>query len=260
MATKKTDEVVPQGNNLPVPHYDYGSMSGTGFEGTTQDDYTMPFLNLLQPMSPEVTSNPDARPGMLQNSVTKELYDGKKGLIFVPCVRQHVFVEWRPRDQGGGIVARHPAESEVVLAAKKKAKNYGEYFTPAGNELTETFYFMGYTLSALTDTEPSGVLVIPFTSSKIKVYKRAMQMLNMFKGRPPLFANRLRVTVTQEKNAKGTFFNLNLAPANGGVGESLIAPTDPLLRYGMELNKQIQAGDRKMADETAQEPAADVPF
>lgn len=250
MATKK-EEVVPQQSQLPAVSYDYGTMSGSGFEGATHEDFTMPFLMLLQPMSPECSNNPEARPGMIMNSVTKQLYDGKKGLIFVPCARQHVFVEWKPRDAGGGIVARHEPTADIVIEAKSKSQRFGSYQTAAGNDLIETFYLVGYLLDGADDEDPSGVVVIPFSSTKIKVYKRVMQMLNTFKGRPPLFANRLRITSVQEKNNQGSFFNFNITPINGGVGESLIAPKHPLLAFGQQLNKQVQSGERKMADESA---------
>jgi len=266
MATKKNDEVVPQGSNLPAVSYDYGTMAGGGFEGATHEDFVMPFLNLLQPMSQEVSNNPNARPGMLMNSVTKQLYDGKTGLIFVPCARQHVFVEWKPRDQGGGIVARHEPTSDVVIEAKAGAKSFGQYTTPAGNDLIETYYLVGYLLDSVDDEEPSGAIVVPFWSTKIRVYKRVMQMLNMFKGRPPLFANKLRVTTSQEKNQSGTFYNYNVMPVNGGVGESLIPPKHPLLAFGQQLNKQVHSGERRMADESVNESGngnstdGDMPF
>lgn len=265
---KKTEEIVPQNINLPAQIFDYGAMSGSGFEGVTQDDFTMPFLNVLQPMSPEVSNNQDARPGMLINSVTKQLYDGKKGVVFVPVARQHVFVEWKPRDQGGGVVARHEPTSDVVMEAKAASTSFGSYKTHDGNDLVETFYLVGYMLDDANDSEPGSVMVIPFWSTKIKVYKRVMQMLNTFKGRPPLFANRLLIQVTQEKNNAGTFFNFDIKPVNGGVGESLIPPRaqdgtlNPLLVFGQNLNKQVLAGERRMADETTPQNGNgnDLPF
>lgn len=261
MATKK-EEIVAAQSQLPAVSYDYGTMAGGGFEGVTHEDFTMPFLNILQPMSQEVSSNPDARPGMLINSVTKELFDGKKGVVFVPAARQHVFVEWKPRDQGGGIVARHEPTSEIVLEAKAESKSFGSYKTPAGNDLVETFYLIGHLLENEDDEEPVGAVVIPFWSSKIKVYKRIMQMLNTFKGRPPLFANRLRVCVSQEKNNSGTFFNFDIRPVKGGVGESLIPPKHPLLVLGQQLNKSVFAGERRMADESVDvgEGGGKMPF
>ena len=67
MATaKKTNTPAPveeKKKNLPTapvkqevaPAYNYGNMAGAGYEGTDQDDFTMPFLGVLQAMSPEVS-------------------------------------------------------------------------------------------------------------------------------------------------------------------------------------------------------------
>ena len=122
MANKNSPAPAKANKNSPAPAkakddqevgpvHDYGEQAGAGYEGTTTDDFAIPYLNLLQAMSPEVAEDGSklegASAGMMVNSVTKELYDGKKGLVFVPCSTSHVFVEWRPRDSGGGIVARH---------------------------------------------------------------------------------------------------------------------------------------------------------
>ena len=241
--------------------HDYGDMSGGGFEGTTHEDFAMPFLNLLQALNPEVGADgPDkaidgAKPGMLINSVTKELYDGKEGIVFVPVTTQHVYVEWKPRDAGGGIVGRHEIDSDLVTACKKSAEQFGQYKTDEGNDLIETFYMVGYTLESEDATEPKDIVVVPFSSTKIKVYKRIMQMLRTYKGRPPLFANRLRITSVAEKNNKGSFFNFDIKPVNGGVGPSLIPPVlddqpHPLLVFGQHLGEQVRSGTRRMADES----------
>lgn len=242
--------------------HDYGDLAGKGFEGVTHEDFAMPFLNLLQGLSPEVGAEGEdakvegATPGMIINSVTKELYDGKEGVIFVPVTTQHIYVEWKPRDQGGGIVGRHELDSEIVAAAKQASEKFGSYKTDEGNDLIETFYMMGYTLESADAEEPKEVVVIPFTSTKIKVYKRIMQMVNTFKGRPPLFANRLHFTSVAEKNNKGSFFNYDIKPLHGGIAQSLIPPRledgspHPLLVFGQNLGEQIRQGNRRMADES----------
>jgi hypothetical protein len=246
---------------LSTEVHDYGDMAGGGFEGTTHEDYAMPFLNLLQALSPEVGAEGEdaqvegAKPGMLINSVTKELYDGKEGVVFVPVTTTHNYVEWRPRESGGGIVGRHEIGSELVEACKKSAEKFGSYKTDEGNDLIETFCMIGYTLESEDATEPKDIVVVPFTSTKIKVYKRIMQMLRTYKGRPPLFANRLRITSVAEKNNHGAFFNFDIKPVQGGVGPSLIPPVlgeeqHPLLVFGQQLGEQVRTGARRMADES----------
>ena len=58
---------------------DYSQYAGQGFEDHTRDDYAVPFLGVLQSNSPQIETLPSARPGMLFNTVTNELYD------FIAC-------------------------------------------------------------------------------------------------------------------------------------------------------------------------------
>jgi hypothetical protein len=248
------------GKNELAPEYDYGSYKGQGYEETTQDDFAIPYLNLLQSMSPEVGAEGEdaavegAKPGMMINTVTQELYDGKQGLVFVPVGTQHVYVEWRPREAGGGIVGRHAIDSELVQACKASGE-FGELKTEEGNDLVETFYMYGYMLEDADSPTPGQPMIVSFWSTKIKVYKRIMQTLRTYKGRPPLFANRLLIQTTSEKNNHGAFFNYKIQPLNGGVGESLIPPMfedgpHPLLEFGQLLLQQIRSGERRAADES----------
>jgi len=66
--------------------------AGAGFDGMTQEDYALPFLRLLTSTSPEVGEVDGALPGMILNSVTGELFDGKSGIFVGPCayVRQYI--------------------------------------------------------------------------------------------------------------------------------------------------------------------------
>ena len=102
--------------------------SGAGFEDTDADDYAIPFVAVLQKGSPQV--DPDdgayingAKPGLFYNTVTGELF---KDITVIPCARRREFVEWVPRDEGGGLIGRHDPDSDVVLNCKRD----GLHFTP----------------------------------------------------------------------------------------------------------------------------------
>jgi len=61
-----------------------------GFDNMTQDDLALPFVRILGQLSPQVTDGDakyidGAKPGMIYNTVTSELYDGKKGIKVIPC-------------------------------------------------------------------------------------------------------------------------------------------------------------------------------
>ena len=77
----------------------FGNDTAKGFENMTQEDLALPFLRILGQLSPQVTEGDakyiaNAKPGMIYNTVTSELYDGKKGIKVIPCYYKKYFPEW----------------------------------------------------------------------------------------------------------------------------------------------------------------------
>ena len=244
---------------------DYGEDAGKGFENQTRDDIQIPFLNLLQPMSPLLQERQEAKAGQLYNTVTEELVDGVKGVVFIPATTSHTYVEYKPRvgGSGGGFVAVHKLNSDVVKAAIASAESFGNYKLPNKNELVETFSVYGLIVNPDGAT---GFAVLGFTSTKIAPYKRWSTVVNMFtlpgptpgsKVRPPLFAHQVRITSYMDKNDKGIFYNYKLTPAiNGSVKDSLLPPGSPLLLEAKNLRELVDGGLAK-ADYGSQQPAAE---
>src|SRR6185312_4196595 len=216
---------------VPMVADDYGDMAGVGFENQTSADMSIPFLTVLQAISPEVNGPPAERvkgaaAGMLMNTVTKQLFDGEKGVIIQPCDTNHVFVEWKPRSAGGGFVGIHQVDSDVVKQAIANAKTFGANKV-GENDLHETFYIAALlhrsedlAVQATLGPEP---ILIAFTSTKIKPYRNIMTRLRTFMAKPPLFAHRLRLSTVVESNNKGTFANFALAPlVDNDIAKSLI--------------------------------------
>lgn len=249
--------------------YDYGQMAGRGFENVTQQDVGVPFLNLLQANSPEVTDGDakqvkGAKAGMFMDSISKQLFDGEKGIVLVPCATQHVFVEWVPRDAGCGFVAVHTLDSEVVKKVTQGRRVTGKLKMPtceAGrpfNDLIETYYVFALALASAEDTEPFAAYVLAFTSTKIKHYRASIGDLRKWKAGVPLFAHRLVMTSWNDKNKKGQpFKNLRLGPSLGTIEASLIPPTNPLIKVGMDLLTSIEGGSAQAAYQTSQEDSAE---
>jgi len=213
----KSVAVVEDEANLPAV-VDYGGYEGAGFEDMGRDDFATPFLSVLQPTSKILVENDEMRPGMLLNTVTQIPYPAEKaknhpGIVFIPCWRQHIFVEWKKRDEGGnggGFVAQHEPGSAIVEAAKAKY-DFGA-LEHNGNDLIETFYVYGIHVM------PDGTwehLIIPFTSTKIKPYKYWMTRLNTIQVpgpsgkavKPPMFAHRFRMNTILEKRDAGLSYN-----------------------------------------------------
>jgi hypothetical protein len=231
---------------LALP-FDYGTDAGVGTDDITRDDMAIPFITPLQALSPQIKAVDKggiegAEVGMLINTVSNEVY---AAVGFIPAAKTTEFVEWIPRDQGGGFVAAHSPMSEIVLEAMARAKEtnakFGKYTTLAGNDLVETRCYYGVPVDE--DMNPLGVAVLAFTSSKIKKFKKLNTQLKSIKGRPPVFSIHLVVSSVLEKNNKGQEYqNFEIKFANGKGIDSLIGPDTEAFQSAKALRNSIEAG------------------
>jgi len=273
MAKEETTELANKVEPGSLAQVNFGEYADGGFENQTSEDMAIPFLGLLQQLSPQVTKGNDefiegAEAGMLFNTVTQELM-GEQA-FFVPCTTGHEFVEWVPRDKGGGLVARHAVDSEVVATARNNSTSFNDLKSAEGNDIVETFYIYGLLLDEANGQEMVMPITIGFTSTKIKVYKRLMTKLRTIKGKPPLFAFRLGINSKPETNkANQPYMNFEIDYANGEMENSINLPGSEfagLLEAGQELAKLVSSGQLQAAVESqgngGSQPAGDddTPF
>lgn len=253
MAAKKQEVVKKDDAALAVL---YEEDAGAGFEETTSDDYALPFLKLLQKMSPECDSDDGAyvegaKPGMYYDTATGELLDEVE---FVPCHYHRAIVEWRDRDDGGGFVAQH----EPGYEAQFERDDTGRHRTPDGTYLADTRYFFG--LRVASDGDPK-IGVISFTSTQLKKSRNWLtKMQNMKatgkKGRYtlPMFANVWRLTSVPEENEKGSW---------RGYKIELVGPIQDadLARAAKDARDMFRtAATRIKPPSTEQEEKTETPF
>ncbi len=259
MAKKATTKGVSEN---PLATLDFGDLDGAGFEGVDETHLKVPFLNLLQDMSDEVKEAhdnyvPGAKPGMLLNSVTKELFESVE---FIPAMVDHCFVEWVPRKRGGGFVGRHDLNAPDVAAAKQAAQGSlslrvsreDEDGNTNFNDLIETFYIAG----VIVNGEEVSPCIIAATSTKISQYKEWMTRVNMFtipkpgggKQRPPLFAHRVTIASKPQSNTKGDFHNITITPVtDNDLSASLITNLEsPLFLGGQKVRAMLGSGEAKI--------------
>jgi hypothetical protein len=205
-----------------------------------------------------------AKAGMLLNTVTKEVFDGKKGITFIPACTQHVVVEWKP--ERGGFVAIHQLDSAFINDVRE-TQEFGKWKSikgdPKSNDLIDTSYVYGISVKEDGSTEQ---MIVAFTSSKIKVYKRwvtkarTIQIATPSGARinPPLFAHRYRITTTTEKNAKGSFFNFDIGFDGIDAASCRLKTTDPLFQEAYSFADLIKSGNVKAAHDSAVEAGTDT--
>lgn len=178
-------------------------MAGVGFDNITTEDRSIPFLRVLQPLSPQIEEDseehiPGAKPGMFFNTVTNKLYGMEINLI--PIRFQKVWLEWQPNR--GGLVDRHEPGSIEVDRTDFSTWKYGE------NIIQETFMF--YCLIA--DNLEDGPIIFPLQSTGIKHAKNWNSMIIMTKlpngKQAPYFSSVWHLEVEKYKNDKGTYYQI----------------------------------------------------
>jgi hypothetical protein len=128
-------------NTLPAGWEDMAADAGVGLENTSAEDYAIPFISILQALSPQLNKQEGkyikgAEQGQIFNNVTNEVVDGEeKGIQVVPVGFKFTIVEWKPRESGGGIVAIYDRDN-APDDAEKDAK--GRDVRPNGNSLVST--------------------------------------------------------------------------------------------------------------------------
>ena len=185
-----------------------------GFDNMTQDDLALPFVRILGQLSPQVTMGDakyieSAKPGMIYNTVTSELYDGKKGIKVSPCYYKKDYPEWSDRGDGPGApVAVHMPNSPVISTGKREGSKIR---LPNGNYLEETAsYFV------MVETKSGGYspALITMKSTQLNVSKKwnsMMKTTQIADGKggfaiPPMHGVVYNLTSTLQKNDKGSWY------------------------------------------------------
>lgn len=274
---QKTGEVLPPegqaagqevatatAGQLPALAADYGADAGVGMENIGKGELKIPFLVVLQSNSPAVEQQtiPGAKPGMILNTATQELYDGETGIGFVACFRDHNYVKRIPIEAGGGFKGTVDPRHPDIAPLRKKFGDFAKLLHPDGTELIETYYLGGWFVAPGGFPERS---LIGFKSTQIKKYQFIVGRLINFKypvagqpGKhmtPAIFAHRWVLGTQREQNKKGKFWGWSVRlAADGPPQNSLMKPTDELYQMGKEFNTIHREG-RVMGDYDAEQRA-----
>jgi len=183
-----------------------------GTQNIMQEDLALPFLKVLMPLSPEVNKQhgkyvEGAKPGMIFNSVTKELYDGNKGIEVLPVYYKRHYVEWQDRGESKGApVAIHDAGSDI-LNTTTRDKSFKDRL-PNGNYLENT---ANHFVILLEKTPTTALISMKSTSLSVSRKWNSMMMGIKLQGKnglftPPTYSHIYKLKTVQMSNVKGTWF------------------------------------------------------
>jgi hypothetical protein len=231
--------------------------AGAGFDGMTQEDYALPFLRLLTNTSPEVGEIDGAMPGMIYNTVTGKIYDGKKGIQVIPCAYVRQYIEWAPRGQGTGApIHIHPATSDVLSKTHKEPGDNKDYLDN-GNYIENTANH--YVMVLDEDGVPSPAL-ISMKSTQLKKSRKWNSMMQSVKMQgknglftPPMYSQIYQLTTVAESNDKGKWY---------GWEVERFGPVEDAGMYQTckAFAQSVSAGDVKVKHEGAEGTPTDAPF
>ena len=167
IAKKSNSEIATLSDDLILAN------AGKGLQNISNDDVTIPRLAIIQSGSPQRKKKDEkyidgADEGMIFNTVTNELY--KDSLEVIPCGYRKTYVEWVPRDKGGGLVAVHDYKPEKAVTDPKTRKTMlGE------NQIVDTAEH--FVLVKTADGYSPAVLTM--TSSNLGVSRKWNTLLKM---------------------------------------------------------------------------------
>jgi len=240
-----------------------------GYQDTGKDDYAIPFLNILQKMSPELEPTdakyiPEARIGMFADSAVAELLGAE--IELVPCFYDAKAVEWRPRDAGGGFAGQHDLSYIETSRAVRNEK--GLFVLPSGNYLQETKYIYAIVRRPggdwrrmilsfkSTQLKKSRVLMTKLRSNVLVLNPETGQIIDLVefnqmlaagdpfaakcrKEKRPLYGNLCHATTVSEKNDKGSW---------SGWKIELVGEPDPqAYKLAKEFRALVASGAAKAA-------------
>ncbi|MDG2339395.1 MAG: hypothetical protein P8N94_15645 [Gammaproteobacteria bacterium] len=258
MAAKKSKEVVVKEENAVAPLLDmFAEDANAGLEDIGAEDMAIPFLKILSQLSPEIQKRDGkyidgAEAGMILNNVSGEVFEGEEGILVVPVAYKREYIEWRPKDQGGGIVAFHDSNSEAVRSAVKGDK--GRDVMPNGNELQNTAQHYVLLLKEDGGYEQA---VISMKSTQLKKSRRWNSMMMALKMKrpdgsmftPACYSHAYHLTTVPESNDQGAW--------NGWKISNSGPLRDPdVYAAAKQFFDAVQAGETKVKHE--EEPADQV--
>ena len=236
----------------------FEDFAGLGLDQVRTEDMSIPFLRILAQLSPQVNKRDGAyvqgaEAGMIYDTVANEVFNGEEGILVVPCYYSRRYVEWKPREKGGGYVNSYNADDPIVKTTYRDDR--GNDVLPNGNLLSNTAQFFVLRMDA------SGIpqrCLLTMTSSQLKKAKKwvtqmqsrtAMGKNGLFTM--PMMSQIYRLRTVEERNDKGSWFVWEISHERHLDLEN--AKERPLFMMGMEFSKSVKAGEVKVKEDQGRE-------
>ena len=244
-----------------VANLNIEQFADAGFENVDSKSLALPFLKVLGQLSPQVTQGdsqfiPEARAGMIYNTVTDELYDGAKGITVVPCYYKLEYIEWKDREKGA-VAPVNVYTSDSDIMSKTTRGDDGKDRLENGNYIEETASH--YVLIVEPDKTSTALLTMKSTQRK-KSKKWNSMMMSLRQKRksgagffkPAPFTQKYSLKTVLEKNNLGSWFGWEIEHV-GGVD------SEEVMKAAFDFYESCKKGAVRV-NHNKEEQAAKTPF
>ena len=247
---------------LPAEFMDELAQAGEEHkEALGKDDMSIPFLQILQSLSPQVVKGEaeyikGSEPSDLLNTVTQTLIKTRddddnalQGCQVMPVSYKRTFIEWVPRSQGGGIVQEYSVEEGLSIITQRSTETGQDIIqanspvgTP-GNQLNDTHTHFMFLMNEDGTFEP---VVLTMASTQIKPSKDLNNMVSkqvLPDGRKaPRFFGIYNVTTQRRSNDQGAWYIWKFERAS----DVLQADRMDMFREAKAFVAGIEGGEHKV--------------
>lgn len=250
---------------IALPTIDFGEDAGMGTENVDASSAAIPFLTILQGLSPQIETVDGAKPGLFINTITNEMF---KEVEIVPCYFQRRFLRWAPNRGGykGDFSAIDVETNKVpgmsvhdghyLMDVPEGAAAFDKDGKPAFDHLSDTRNHFVLMRSAGGNWIPA---LVSMSSTQIKKSKRLIALIlgielerpNGSKFNPPSFSHIYKMKAVKEKNAKGEWWAYDISL------ERQLDTTDAndvqLYMKAKDFSQQVGAGKVEVAQPVQEE-------
>lgn len=238
--------------------------AGAGTENIGADDMKIPFIRVLQPVSPQLKKKnsayiPGAEAGDIFNTVTGQIWKAEDGAMVIPCGYTKKFLEFGPYDEGGGFKGELAANDPAVLGAQRVGN---KDILPNGNELVTSAQHYVHIQDPSTGTWQTGI--IDMKSTNLKISRQWNTQIQMQQGtangktfKVPSFGCVWHLITDESSNDLGSWNGWKIAGRTGYVEDA------DLYNSCKEFSKMVTEGEVAEANDPDLEVVTernDAPF
>lgn len=177
--------------------------TGLGNQNVTAEDRAMPYINVLQALSPQIDELEGAKAGQFHNSITNEL---SNELFVMNLNFSRNFAVFKKRNLGGGFEGGYDTRQAAEAHIRDNLNGAFNDF-----DVVETHTHVCLLLDITDDgAVPVQPVILNMSGTKVRVSKSWNSEIDVRHGGADRFASVWRLFTRKQSNTKGSWYNMGV--------------------------------------------------